>query len=253
MADTQNILLMVIFAVASILHGISGLGVTLVTTTALASLYDFSYAIILSLFPALALNAMTWLIGDGKIWHNFSYYLRKYWLLALMSLIGSIIGAKLLLIIDSAYLQLALAIVVGFYVVKSLTGKQLKLPDTKPVLIVTGLIAGIVGGATNAMSSILLMYLLSMTDDKNTIAKVGNMCYLLGKFAQIFVLYEPIKALSGDEWTLIGGLTLASIVFLILGIRLRRYLPQHRFRQLILLILTVLGLKVGWQGLTGLF
>lgn len=255
-SDSQNLILIFIFAVASILHGISGLGVTLVTTTALASMYDFSYAIVLTLFPALALNAMTWLIGDGSIRHNFVYYLRKYWLLVITSFIGSLIGAKLILLINSAYLQLMLAVVVGFYVIKSISasrsGRPIKLPNTKPVLIITGLVAGIVGGATNAMSSILLMYLLSMTDDKNTIAKVGNMCYLLGKIAQIVVLYQPLKALSAGEWGLIGGLTLVSVVFLMLGIRLRHRLPQHRFRQLILVILTILGLKVGWQGVAGL-
>ncbi len=237
------------------MHGISGIGVTLVTTTGLASLYSFQTAIIFSLFPSLALNAMTWLIGNGTIRHNFVYYLRNYWLLAVMSLLGSVIGAKLILWMDSAYLQIMLSMVIAFYVIKSLltsrSGKVIKLPATKPVLIATGLIAGIVGGATNAMSSVLMMYLLSMSDDKDTIAKVGNMCYLLGKLAQIFVLYQPIKALSTGEWGLIVVLTLVSMVFLLMGIRLRKHLPQHRFRQLILVILTILGLKVGWQGVVG--
>jgi len=39
-----------------------------------------------------------------------------------------------------------------------------------------------------------------------------------------------------------------SVATLLIGIRLRRYLPQARFRQLILVILSVLGLRVGWQG-----
>jgi uncharacterized membrane protein YfcA len=44
-----------------------------------------------------------------------------------------------------------------------------------------------------------------------------------------------------------------SIVALLVGIRLRRYLPQARFRQLILVILTILGIRVGWQGVTAFF
>ena len=115
-----------------------------------------------------------------------------------------------------------------------------------------GLLAGVIGGATNAMSTILMMYLLSASDDKNTIAKVGNMCYFLGKVAQIIVLREPIMALSSGEWQLITLLSVLSIAALLVGIRLRRYLPQARFRQLILLILIVLGIRVGWQGITAL-
>ena len=171
-------------------------------------------------------------------------------MLALTSLLGSLLGAKLLLWIDSAYILLMLAAVIGSFVISSVLGKQIRLPNTKPVLIMVGLSAGIIGGATNAMSTILMMYLLSASDDKNTIAKVGNMCYFLGKIAQIIVLREPIMALSSGEWQMITFLTVLSIVALLVGIRLRRYLPQARFRQLILLILTVLGVRVGWQGIS---
>ncbi|MGP9688374.1 sulfite exporter TauE/SafE family protein [Psychrobacter sp. AOP22-C1-C5] len=252
--SAQTLLLVAVFALASLLHGISGLGVTLVTTTALASMYPLPYAIVLTIFPSLLLNAMTWLAGGGRtIWQNFIYYGRRYWLLALTSLLGSILGAKLLLWVDSAYILLVLAAVIGFYVISSLLGKQIRLPATKPVLIGVGFSAGLIGGATNAMSTILMMYLLSASDDKNTVAKVGNMCYFLGKIAQIIVLREPLMALSGGEWQMIALLSILSIVALLVGIRLRRYLPQARFRQLILVILTVLGIRVGWQGVTAFF
>ena len=248
--STQTLLLIAVFALASLLHGISGLGVTLVTTTALASMYPLPHAIVLVIFPSLLLNAMTWLAGGGRtIWQNFIYYGRRYWLLALTSLLGSLLGAKLLLWVDSAYILLALAAVIGFYVISSLLGKQIRLPNTKLVLMLVGFSAGVIGGATNAMSTILMMYLLSASDNKNTVAKVGNMCYLLGKIAQIIILRGPIMALSGEEWQLITFLSVLSIVALLVGIRLRRYLPQARFRQLILVILTVLGIRVGWQGI----
>lgn len=249
---TQTLLL-AIFGFASLLHGISGLGVTLVTTTALASLYPLPHAIVLVIFPSLLLNAMTWLSGGGRsVWQNLTYYGKRYWLLALMSLLGSLLGAKLLLWVESAYILLLLAAVISFYVITALLGKQIRLPNTKAMLIIVGLSAGIIGGATNAMSTILMMYLLSASDDKDTIAKVGNMCYFLGKLAQIIVLREPIMALTGSEWQLIAILSAVSVVALLVGIRLRRYLPQARFRQLILLILTGLGLRVGWQGITAL-
>ncbi|WP_367111959.1 sulfite exporter TauE/SafE family protein [uncultured Psychrobacter sp.] len=248
--STQTLIILAVFVVASLLHGISGLGITLVTTTALASIYPLPYAIVLVIFPSLLLNLMTWLSGGGRtLWQNFTYYGKRYWLLALTSLLGSIVGAQLLLWVDSAYILLVLAAVIAYFVISSLLGKQIRLPDTKPVLIMIGLSAGIIGGATNAMSTILMMYLLSASDDKNTIAKVGNMCYFLGKIAQIIVLREPIMTLSTSEWQLIALLSILSVVVLLVGIRLRRYLSQHRFRQLVLGILAVLGLRVGWQGI----
>lgn len=253
MFDFEQLLLPFIFAVGSLLHGITGIGVTLVTTGSLASMYPLQHAIILTILPSFALNLMTWLIGgERSIWGNFTFYLSRYWLLALMSLLGSLLGVKLLMWVDSSYILLLLAAVIAFYVASNALGKKIILPATTPVLIVTGLIAGIIGGSTNAMSTILLMYLLGSTNDKNTIAKVGNMCYLLGKVAQIIVLRESIVVLPKSDLLLIAVLTTTSIAFLLVGIRLRRYLSQQRFRQLVLLILTVLGIRVGWQGIIGL-
>ena len=59
--STQMLWLIVIFAMASLLHGIKWLGVTLVTTTALASMYPLPHASCsrLVIFPSLLLNAMT--------------------------------------------------------------------------------------------------------------------------------------------------------------------------------------------------
>ncbi|GAA0316942.1 sulfite exporter TauE/SafE family protein [Psychrobacter aestuarii] len=252
-SEVQTQLLAIIFAAAALLHGISGLGSTLVTTTALASMYPLSHAIVLVLFPSMLMNIMTWLVGGGQgLWHNAIYYLKHYWLLALMSLIGGVIGAQMLLWVDSTYLLLLLAAVIAYYVISSLMGKQIRLPNTRASLIGAGLLAGIIGGSTNAMSTILMMYLLSISDDKNTIAKVGNLCYFFGKVAQIIVLREQIGALSAPDWQLIAILSALSMLMLWFGIYLRRYLSQARFRQLILLIVSILGVRVAWQGLAEL-
>ena len=250
--EVQTQLLTLIFAAAALLHGISGLGSTLVTTTALASMYPLSHAIVLVLFPSMLMNLMTWLVGGHSLWYNAVYYLKHYWLLALVSLVGGVIGAQMLLWIDSTYLLLLLAAVIAYYVISSLLGKQIRLPNTRASLIGAGLLAGIIGGSTNAMSTILMMHLLSISDDKNTIAKVGNLCYFFGKVAQIIVLREQIGALSAPDWQLIALLSAVSVVMLWLGIYLRRYLSQARFRQLILLIISILGVRVAWQGVTAL-
>ena len=249
----QIALLITVFIGASILHGISGIGFTLIATTALASIYPLPYAIVLVIFPSLLLNAITWLVGGERtVWQNISHYSRHYWLLALTSLLGSLLGAQLLLWVDSTYLLLLLAAVIVFYVANSLWGKAIVLPNTQPVLIAVGLTAGIIGGATNAMSTLLMMYLLSASDDKSTIAKVGNMCYFIGKLAQIIVLREPIMAMSRTEWQIVAIISVLSVAASLVGIRLHHHLPQARFRQLILLILAILGIRIGWQGITAL-
>lgn len=148
--------------------------------------------------------------------------------------------------------MLALAVAVLWYAVTSLMGKKIVLPNTLTSMIVIGFVAGVVGGATNAMSSVLLMYLLSMTDDKDTIIKVGNLCYFVNKIVQAIVLKEVLLEVSVQTWTMILGLTVLSVLGIIIGARLGKRLPSAKFRTLILWVLVGLGVKVGWQGVQGI-
>lgn len=245
---TLEIWLIALFLVASLLHGIAGMGFPLITIGALSSPYGLTEAIIIVLVPTAILNLIAWLFGGGSVWYNFSHYLKKYWALVLVSVISSALGAYLLLVMNSAYLMLALAVAVLWYAITSLLGKKIVLPDNLTSLVVVGFIAGVIGGATNAMSSVLLMYLLSISDDKYTIIKLGNLCYFVNKLAQVVVLKDAIISVPSQTWGVIGILTVLSVVGILIGGRLGGYLPKDKFRLLILVILLLLGIKVGYQG-----
>lgn len=148
--------------------------------------------------------------------------------------------------------MLVLGVIVLWYAITSLLGKKITLPNTTTSLITIGFIASVVGGATNAMSSVLLMYLLSMTDDKETIIKVGNLCYFVNKLMQVIVLKDVILAVESSTWLVILGLTVLSVMGILLGAKWGKRLPSDKFRTLILWVLVGLGLKVGWQGVHGL-
>lgn len=242
-----------LFVIASVLHGIAGMGFPLITIGALSGIYGLTASVVLVLVPTAVLNLMAWVGGQGGIWHNVTFYLKQYWLLILVSVIGSALGAYLLLIVNTAYLMLALALVVLWYAITSLLGKKITLPNTLSSLVIVGFIAGVIGGATNAMSSVLLMYLLSMSDDKYTIIKVGNLCYFVNKLVQAVILKDMILSISTSQWLLILALTVLSVIGIMVGGRIGKSLPAHKFRLLILWVLIGLGLKVGYQGIKLLF
>ncbi|GGZ77820.1 hypothetical protein GCM10007161_06400 [Ignatzschineria indica] len=52
---------------------------------------------------------------------ELSYFFRKYWLLALMSLIGSILGVKLLLFVPAGAIYLVMTVVTLYYVIFSIS------------------------------------------------------------------------------------------------------------------------------------
>ncbi|MBR3425114.1 MAG: sulfite exporter TauE/SafE family protein, partial [Neisseriaceae bacterium] len=116
-------------------------------------------------------------------------------------------------------------------------------------MILFGLLAGVIGGATNAMSPILLMYLFSESDDKNRITKASNLCFLLAKIVQIYMLRNQYLLLEKSEYGLIFLLTVFSIIGLYIGIWLRNKISTRFFKILNFAILFILAVKIGYSGL----
>ena len=256
MPDTLlYILQLMIFAVASLLHGLTGMGFPMIGTIALAMLFPLPKAIAIMAFPSLIMNVIVLFTNNSRgIWGEIAYYSKKYWLLALTSLIGSIIGVKLLLFIPAGIVYLLMAMIILYYVINGYLSnkgiiKGLRIPTGTLSLILFGSVAGVVGGATNAMSPILMMYLFSNTNNKHEIVKASNICYLLSKVVQIILLRDQILSFSTHEVITLTILTTASILFLFIGIKLRNRVSNAKFRNAIYLILLFLSIKVGYTGI----
>lgn len=256
MPDTLlYVLQLMVFAVASLLHGLTGMGFPMIGTIALAMLFPLPKAIAIMAFPSLIMNVIVLFTNNSRgIWGEIAYYSKKYWLLALTSLIGSIIGVKLLLFVPAGIVYLLMAMITLYYVINDYLSnkgiiKGLRIPTGTLSLILFGSVAGIVGGATNAMSPILMMYLFSNTNNKHEIVKASNICYLLSKVVQIILLRDQILAFSKPEIITLAILTTASMLFLFIGIKLRNRVSNAKFRNAIYLILLFLSIKVGYTGI----
>lgn len=246
---SANFFLSIFFVAAALLHGISGLGFPMIITAVLSLSMPLKEAVIWALFPTLFVNFMTILWSQ-----NIFVYVKKFWLLALSSFAGSLVGVKILLLVEQNILRIILAAMILFYVVLSLYSdftkrnkkqikKNKKLSASTFHLIFFGLLAGSIGGATNAMSPILMMFLLSHSDNQNEITAAANLSFLVGKLAQLFGLYHVIK-FTNNEIFLVGGLTLLSLLFLYVGTKIRKYISVRIFRFIVLLFLFVVSLTM---------
>lgn len=84
----------------------------------------------------------------------------------MLSLAGGMAGAYLLLWLNQAYLMILLALVVLWYAVTSLVGHPIVLKNTKTNMVIVGIFGGLVDGATSAIAPVMMMYLLSISDNK---------------------------------------------------------------------------------------
>lgn len=205
--------------------------------------------------PSLLMSLLVLCSNNKKgFWQEIVYYLKTYKLLAIGSVVGSILGVKLLLILPVSWLLLLMAIITLYYSVNGILNvcakaKNIQVVANNKNMVLFGFLAGIIGGSTNAMSPILLIFLLSETENKNRIVKSSNLCYLLAKIVQIYMLRDQYWLLNKSEYGLIFLLSVLSVIGLYVGIRLRTKISPNFFKMLIFIVLLVLALKIGHSGL----
>lgn len=251
----QEIMQSIVFVAAAILHGITGMGFPMLGTTALAFIMPLSKVVALVALPSLLMSLLVLCNNNKKgFWQEIVYYLKTYKLLAIGSVVGSILGVKLLLILPVSWLLLLMAIITLYYSVNGILNvcakaKNIQVVANNKNMVLFGFLAGIIGGSTNAMSPILLIFLLSETENKNRIVKSSNLCYLLAKIVQIYMLRDQYWLLNKSEYGLIFLLSVLSVIGLYVGIRLRTKISPNFFKMLIFIVLLVLALKIGHSGL----
>lgn len=164
-------------------------------------------------------------------------------------MIGSVVGVKLLISLPISLMYLVMGVITLYYVFTEYFSqkrwiKKIQVPTDIKSTIFFGTVAGIVGGATNAMSPILMMYLFSKTDKKDEIVKSSNICYFFGKIVQLIFIDSQVISLNRQDIILTIFITIFSIIFLFFGIAIRKRIKQDLFKNLIYLVLFVFSVKV---------
>lgn len=259
-----QLLFALIILFSASLHGLSAMGFPLLATTALALFMPMSKVIALLTIPTLLINLLVIFYQPKSSYYvdNTPVNIRPYFPLIIASIIGGILGLKLLLILPTIWLSFILGITI---LLSSLHGMMsLKYPPVKqnnssiqnpkkfPMLI-AGFLAGFIGSAINAMSPILLFYLFKQSDDKRVISKVSNICYLLSKILQIILLWQTFLLFNHQDWLLLVVLCILAVIGVLIGLKFQQNISQIFFKKLIYGILLLLAVKMIWGSFGVLF
>ncbi|ENV73733.1 hypothetical protein F946_00667 [Acinetobacter johnsonii ANC 3681] len=239
-----------ICALAAVLHGLCGFGFPMMSTAALSIQYPMQTAVALVVLPCLALN-LVMLRADKtrSIKQSLAHYIQQYWPLILSSLIASFIGVKILLMLSEAFLKLSLALILSIYLADQFRSQPMNIQPTTLNMLIFGSLAGVIGGATNAMAPFLMMYLLSSKHQKIDIIIISNLCFIVSKLIQMVLLFPHLGHFDTKQNQLLILLLIIALAGVYIGERIRRYLSQEKFKRLILGILALLALSSFWQAL----
>ena len=164
------------FFLAAFIHGSIGFGFPMVATPLLALFTDLQTAIVLTFIPTLLVNLIS-LISEGDV----ILAARRHLSLALYALLGSAAGTQILLSVNSTYFKGLLGIVILIYLLFEKTKLELSWIRVYPRLskLIFGVSAGVVGGLTNVMGPVLIIYSLESKHSKSEIVQAANLCFLL--------------------------------------------------------------------------
>jgi uncharacterized membrane protein YfcA len=114
--------------------------------------------------------------------------------------------------------------------------------------VVFGLIAGLIGGLTNVMASILIIYSLESKHTKKEIIQSTNLCFLFGKIIQI-VLFT-IHGSFNEELLSISFFSLFIVaIAMFLGLKVKNKIPQEIYRKVVKVVLFVIASFLVYQSI----
>ena len=246
-----DFIILLFCAIAAILHGMSGFGFPMLSTAAVAMLYPLSTAVALVLIPCLLLNIYM-LRGDAtqSIFSSLYGYCKKYWGLIFSALIGSYLGVSLLLILNEGYLKLAMGVLILLYVADQFRQRPLQISASLKNMLIFGFLAGVIGGATNAMAPFLMMYLLSTQHSKTDIVVISNLNFIISKLIQLAVLFPVIQQFNHIQLQVLALICLISVAMVYVGSQIRKNISQAVFKQIVFTLLGLMAIYAIAQGLS---
>jgi hypothetical protein len=222
---------------AALVKGAIGFGFPTLGTPLLALVVDVKTAVPLLVIPNLVMDSLqvrrAGPIGDAP---------RRLAPLLVFTMIGTVIGTKLLVMLSPRAVTLTLGGFVLGYVLLDLARFSPRVPAHWELRLAApvGLVAGIMGGITNAPGTPIALYLVALGMEKKEFIRSIAFTFLVVKGVQLVTLVW--YGLLGWRLALASlGLAAVGLAGFAVGVKLQDRLDQRSFNRAVLVFLAVLG------------
>ena len=242
-----NIDFLIIFSIilffSSLVQGSIGFGFPLISTPLLAMITDMKTAILYVAIPTLMINLIA-IFSEG----NFLSAIKRFYPLAIFAMIGSAIGTQILIYSSSEIFKLLLAISIIFYLlIQKFKFEMVWVKNKhKTSLVIFGLSAGIIGGLTNVMALVLIIYSLESKHSRKEIIQSSNICFLFGKLIQI-ILFAIHGSFTQELLTISFSSLILVVVAMVIGLKIKNKIPQENYNKVIKGFLFLMAIALIYQ------
>jgi len=229
---------------AGLAHGTLGFGFPLISMPMIALVTDVQTAVLVSMFPNLAVNLVS--IVRGGRWRDS---LARYWPVAAYVVLGTALGTRVLLWADPEPLKLLLVLMIVVYLLQS----RLRLLDAawlarhpRACAALFGLSAGVLSGTVNVAVPPLVIYFMALGLDALAMTQILNLCFFAGRMTQAVTL-GLAHQIDASTFLATAPLTAVSLAALWLGLHLQRRIDPAAFRGLLRKVLWAMAVVLAAQ------
>ena len=222
---------------AAIVKGAIGFGFPTLGTPLLALVVDVKTAVAVLVIPNMVMDGLqlrrSGPIGDAP---------RRLALLLLFTMIGTVIGTKLLVALSPRTATMILGVFILGYVLLDLARFSPRVPPSWELTLAApvGLAAGIMGGITNAPGTPIALYLVALGMEKKEFVRSIAFTFLVVKGVQLVTLVW-YGLLTWSLAVVSLGLAATGLAGFALGLKLQDRLDQRSFSRAVLIFLAALG------------
>ena len=246
MENGEILLVLAAVTVGFFTKGVTGLGGPPLAIPVLASFMGVEYAVAVVAIPAALANLLL-------LVENRSAASDTRWFLVPMlatGLVGTVIGAWLLLNIDDRIMSVLLGALILLYIIWYLVKPERKVDDSvaRRLAAPAGFGAGLLAGATGISAPVVATYAHSL--------RLGRSGFVFAVAAPFFILgavqIASLAVLGGyDQARVFAGIIACIPVLLVIPIamRLGQRLSVKTFQNVVLVVLGVAAVQLLWSGL----
>jgi uncharacterized membrane protein YfcA len=219
-----------IVLVGAIAHGAIGFGFPLISTPLIALLVDVKTAVLITVVPNIAVNAVSILRGG-----NWRQSIGKYWPVAIWVVLGTLLGTHFLLVAAPELLQVLLAaMIVVFLAQDRIRQLDWTWVQRRPAIssAAFGVVGGLFSGAVNVSAPPLVIYFMMLELPPVALTQILNLCFMSGKTIQAVTL-----SLAGPgSFQLVAAslpLTVLAVAALFLGNQLQKRMSPTNYLKIL--------------------
>jgi uncharacterized protein len=238
-------IILIAMSVGAFIKGATGQGLPQIAIPVMASFLGVEHAVVVMAIPSIVSNA--WLMWTYR---DHLQQTRDLPPMLVTGIFGAVVGTTLLTALDERVLSLALAAVIGLYVVVFFTQPEFRLEPavTRYLSSPVGLASGVLQGSTGISGPLVSTYLHAFRLEKEA--------YVLS-VTTVFMVFAVVQTVALAVLGLYDRARLAeSLVALIpimimlgLGTRLTQTLSRRTFDLMIVALLIASGAKLVYDAL----